>query len=226
MANAEMMVSYHGAGFTNMLFANPQATVIELGTLQTARYRWGDFHAVANVSGCRYVSFFADYNTETPLIDPVFSMDGIVPVNLSREGLANVMCYIVSSLGKIPHLSRATDVARLASQLLKSGDAKRAREVIDLHLGMEEGHVELSLAMAEVFEHLDEPADQLAALYTAYRADPTQHVILIKVIWCARKLNDLDTLRAALNLLRDVFPDRFHAFIKNRPWFQKQVKAA
>ena len=226
MANAEMMISHHGAGFANMLFANPQATVIELGTLQTARYRWGDFHAVANVSGCRYVSFFADYNTDTPLVDPIFSLDGIVPVHLSRAGLAQLMCFVVSSLGNIPQLSQATDVARLASQLLISGDAGRAKEVIDQHLGMEEGHVGLSLVMADVYEKLDEPADQLAALYTAYRADPTQHVTLIKVIWCARKLNDLDTLRAALGLLRDVFPERFQAFIKDRPWFQKQIKAA
>ena len=226
MANAEMMVSHHGAGFTNMLFANPQATVIELGTLQTARYRWGDFHAVANASGCRYVSFFADYNTDTPLIDPVFSMDGIVPVYLSREGLAQVVCFIVSSLGKIPKLSRAEDVERLTFQLLNSGDAQHAKEVVDLHLGMEEGHVGLSLVMAEVYEALNEHADQLAALYTAYRADPTQYVTLIKVIWCARKLNDLDTLRAALNLLRDLFPARFQAFIKDRPWFQRQIQAA
>ena len=226
MANAEMMISHHGAGFTNMLFASPQATVIELGTLQTARYRWGDFHAVANVSGCRYVSFFADYNTDTPLVDPVFSLDGIVPVHLSRSGLAQVMCFVVASLGKIPHLTQATDVARLASQLLVSGDVARAGEVIDQHLGMEEGHVGLSLVMADIYEKQNEPADQMAALYTAFRADPTQHVTLIKVIWCARKLNDLDTLRAALSLLRDTFPDRFHAFIKDRPWFQKQIKAA
>ncbi len=30
MANAEVMISYHGAGFANMLFANPKAHVLEL----------------------------------------------------------------------------------------------------------------------------------------------------------------------------------------------------
>jgi prepilin-type processing-associated H-X9-DG protein len=43
MANAELMVAPHGAGFANMLFADPAATVVELGTLQTGMYRWGDF---------------------------------------------------------------------------------------------------------------------------------------------------------------------------------------
>ncbi|MEP4309682.1 MAG: glycosyltransferase family 61 protein, partial [Lentilitoribacter sp.] len=64
MAQAEIMVSYHGAGFTNMLFANPKAYVIEIGTLQTARLRWGDFWPLAHASQCNYINFFADFKSE------------------------------------------------------------------------------------------------------------------------------------------------------------------
>ncbi len=86
MANADMMVSYHGAGFTNMLFAGPQAYVLELGTLQTAVFRWGDFRSLAHASGCRYVSFFADFNKPDPLTSPSFDLDGIVPVACPMVG--------------------------------------------------------------------------------------------------------------------------------------------
>lgn len=226
MANAEIMISHHGAGFANMLFANPAADVIEIGTLQTARYRWGDFWRVANASGCRYSCFFADHNTPTPLEEPVFAMDGIVPVHLSKDGMATVMAFVVSLLGLKPQLTSPEAAARLITQMLRLGETEKAAALVDQHLGLEDGHMGLSLAMAEVHEQLDDPVEQLAALYTAYRADPTQWVVLIKVIWCARKLNDLETLRAALAVLQESHPDRFEAFIKDRPWFQKQIRAA
>ena len=82
MANAEIAISYHGAGFANLLFANSKATVVELGTLQTAKFRWGDFWKHAVCSGVNYLSLFADHKTPTPEIEPAFRDDGIVPVAL------------------------------------------------------------------------------------------------------------------------------------------------
>lgn len=225
MANAEMMVSYHGAGFTNMLFANPNAHVIELGTLQTAVTRWGDFWALAHVSQCKFLSFFADYNKPDPLVDPSFADDGIVPVHLSASGLAQIMAFIVSLLGQIPKLTRADDVATLGSRLMQVGAMDQARNLFALHEGMEEGHVDLSLLLADCLGHYHCHAEELAALYSAYRADPARWSTLIRVIWCARTLNDLETVRVGLTVLREGFPDRFEAFVKDRPWFQKQLDA-
>ncbi|MFN4131336.1 MAG: glycosyltransferase family 61 protein, partial [Paracoccaceae bacterium] len=90
MAQAEVVVSAHGAGFANMLFANPQATVIEIGTLQTAQSRWGDFWPLAHASGCRYVSFIADHHNDTPQEVPEFNMAGIVAADLTDQGLGRV----------------------------------------------------------------------------------------------------------------------------------------
>lgn len=223
LANAEMMVSYHGAGFANMLFANPEAYIVELGTLQTATFRWGDFWRCAHVSGCRYISFFADYNTPNPEVDPHFSHDGIVPVRLSQAGLAQVMSFIVMALGKTPVLNRAEDVARLGRQMVAVGAYRRAAELFEKHNGLEVGDLDLSLARAEAYEKLGQYTEQLASLYCAYRADPTRWGTLVQVIWCARKTNDFETIRAGLAVLREAFPERFQAFIKDRPWFQKLV---
>ena len=223
MANAEMMVSYHGAGFTNMLFAGPQTYVVELGTLQTAMFRWGDFWRLANAAQCRYISFFADFNADDPLREPAFAQDGIVPVHLSPAGLAQVMSFVVAVLGHTPKFSRPDEVQRLGEQLMKVGAHDRALALFAAHAGMEQGHVGLALALADCHEHFCKPFDQLAALHAAYRADATNWMVLVRIVWCARTLDLLETLRAALLALQDGFPERFAAFAKDRPWVLKHV---
>ncbi|MFN7225598.1 MAG: glycosyltransferase family 61 protein, partial [Paracoccaceae bacterium] len=111
MAQAEVMVSPHGAGFANMLFANPKATVIEIGTLQTVQSRWADFWPVANASGCRYVSFVADHDTPTPSDVPDFAATGISAAHLTDRGLGRVMAFVASLCGHPPRLSHSRDVA-------------------------------------------------------------------------------------------------------------------
>ena len=223
MANAEMMVSYHGAGFTNMLFAGPQAYVVELGTLQTAMFRWGDFWRLANAAQCRYISFFADFNADDPLREPAFAQDGIVPVHLSPAGLAQVMSFVVAVLGHTPKFSRPGEVQRLGEQLMKVGAFDRAKALFAAHHGMEQGHVGLSLALADCHDHFGSNFEQLGALHSAYRADPANWMVLVRIVCCARTLDQADTLRAALLALQDGFPDRFAAFARDRPWVQKHV---
>jgi capsular polysaccharide biosynthesis protein len=223
MANAEVMISYHGAGFTNMLFAAPTTTVIELGTLQTAELRWGDFWRLAHVAQCRYVSFFADYNSDTPLIDPVFTTDSIVPVHLSPSGLAQVMSFVVSLLGHAPELKRSEDIRRVAAQLTQVGAHAQARAVIESNAAVVAGDLDTQLMLSACCEALEDGTAQLAALYSAYRADPNRWQTLVSVIWCARKLNDLDTVRSALTVFRDNFPQPFENFSKDRPWIKAQL---
>lgn len=223
MANAEVMISYHGAGFTNMLFAAPTTTVIELGTLQTAELRWGDFWRLANAAQCRYVSFFADYHSDTPLIDPVFTTDSIVPVHLSPSGLAQVMSFVVSLLGHAPELKRAEDIRRVTAQLAEVGAHQQARAVIERNAAVVADDLETQTTLAACCDALDDGEGQLAALYSAYRADPNRWQALVSVIWCARKLNDLDTVRSALQLFQENFPQQFDNFSKDRPWIKAQM---
>lgn len=225
MANGEVMISYHGAGFTNMLFGGPDLTVIELGTLQTAVTRWGDFWRLAIVSQCRYVSFFADYNIATPLVDPVFANDGIVPVHLSKTGLAQVMGFVVALLGKVPELKRIEDIRRLAAQLAKVGAHAQARAVIAANEVVVGNDLQTNLVLADCCEALDDRAAQLSALYSAYRAEPKRWATLVSVIWCARSLNDLDTVRSALAIFSEAFPEQFHNFSKDRPWIKAQFQS-
>lgn len=221
MANAEMMISYHGAGFTNMLFAGADATVIEIGTLQSAIFRWGDFWPLANVSMCRYISFFADYNTADPLVDPAFSEDGIVPVALSRRGMAVILPFVVAVLGHVPTLKQQADVARLVDQLIKADCPDQAFAILQHHAALLPGHFELCRAKADGHKRRGETEDELAALLLAFDADQTRWYTLVMIVWCAKRIEAVDTLTWALRQLRTNFPDRFAALVKERQWFLK-----
>jgi hypothetical protein len=222
MANAQVMVSYHGAGFTNMLFANPDAYVIELGTLQTAIHRWGDFWGVAHASGCRYISFFADFNQPDPLALPSFDLHGIVPVALSNQAVAEVSSFIVTILGHLPDLPSAAALHTLADRLIAVRDHPRALQLLDRHTDLVTNNAALCLLMADCHKHADTPHAELVALHMAYQADKTRWQTLVRLVWCAKRCDLPDVLDWALSQLQHDFPGRYAALVKSKPWLRKR----
>ncbi len=223
MANAEVMIASHGAGFANMLFANPRAHVLELGTLQTAMYRWGDFWRLANVSGCNYVSFFADFAKVDQLEEPKFAEDGVVPVSFSRQALAVVMSFLVSLLGQIPTFSSPKDVHRVAQQLNQIGASDRSWDLFQKHPGVEAGNLPLSLLLADCHRQRGDGPAELAALKSAHSADPARAFTVMQIVWCAQKMNNKAEVNSALNCLRSGFPDKYADMVRDRPWLQRLV---
>ncbi|MGJ8546124.1 MAG: glycosyltransferase 61 family protein [Sulfitobacter sp.] len=218
MVNAEMMISCHGAGFANMLFANHDTWVVELGTYQTATSRWADFWPLAHVAGCRYVSFFADHKQDDPLREPIFAADGIVPVSLSEAGLARVMAFVVSVLGYVPKLANRAELLALSKGLLEAAEPERALAVLDAHIPLLESDVALCLIQADCHKELDEPKQELIALERAVRANPNRWQTLVRMIWCANRCDRPEVVRWALDHLRTDFPKRFEAFTANHDW--------
>jgi hypothetical protein len=223
MANAEVMMSYHGAGFANMLFANPLAHVLELGTLQTAVFRWGDFWRLANVSGCNYVSFFADFAKDDQLTKPNFAEEGIAPVSLSRHGLAVVMSFLVSLLGHSPKYSNQREVLRVARQLNQIGAVDRTLDLIRDHPGVEDNNATLCLLKADCYRQRGEGRLELEALKKAHSLEPGRAYTVMQVVWCAQKLNDQDEVNWALNRLKRGFPEKFEDMVRDRPWLRRMV---
>ena len=174
MAQAEMMISYHGAGFTNMLFASPDAYVIELGTLQTAQFRWADFWPLANASGCKYISFFADFAAEDQLKETKFSVDGIVPTFVSEKATAQAVAFVVTILGQSPSIPDAKKLAELAGRVLRAGAAPQAITVLANHRDIVENDGALCLLLADFHKALDEPKSELLALEAAFKNDPSR----------------------------------------------------
>lgn len=222
MANAEMMISYHGAGFANMLFASPESHVIELGTLQTAAWRWGDFWRLAHVSQCRYVCFFADFNKDDPLTEPSFSEDSIVPVHLSTKGRAQVMSYVVSILGRYPELGRIEDLRQLTNRLIDAGAEDQALGLLMRNEALSKADADLCLWRADFHKHRYEASAEFLALMDAWVADGTRWQTLIRMIWYGRKVDNGKIIRWALGLLEADFPDRHTAFVNSAEWLRKR----
>lgn len=221
MAQAEVMISAHGAGFANMLFAGDQTTVIEIGTLQTAQIRWADFWPVAHASRCRYVSFIADHHSDTPLEVPDFIAAGILAPQLSDRGLGRVMAYVAALCGHVPRLARAQDVALLAGQLLRSGHLLPAEAVLNRHADLQPGSADLCLAQAGLHKARQEWRAELIALYAARQVDPTRWQVLAQILWCARRLGKTQVQVWAIRLLQSEFPDRIAELAKDRDWVQQ-----
>lgn len=218
MARAEVMVSYHGAGFTNMLFASPDTYVIEIGTLQTAQTRWGDFWPLAHASGCKYVNFFCDFRSENPLLEPSFSKDGIVAASLSEGAIGQIMAFVVTILGHYPDLKQPQDLARLAREVLQVGRAERAIGLLERHDEMVQQSGELCLVRADCHKALGEPKSELLALDQAYKVDPERWQTLVRMIWCANHCERPQVIRWALSRLMTDFPERHDAFVSKHDW--------
>ena len=218
MAQAEMMVSYHGAGFANMLFAGKGAHVIEIGTHQTAQHRWRDFWPLANAAQCKYTCFFADYAQEDPLAEPRFKDDGLVPAVLSEEAIGQVMAFVVTILGNVPSLTKTETLTTLARQLLAVKAYPQLLDLLAAHGDLVRKDGTLCLLQADCHKELDETRSELVALDLAYKADPSRWQTLVRMIWCANRCERPQVIRWALSRLETDFPERHSAFVGNHEW--------
>lgn len=219
MANAEVMISYHGAGYTNMLFANENAHVIEIGTLQTALYRWNDFMPLAHVAGCRYTAFFADHNTPDPTIEPDFSKESIVPVAADSRQI-DVIATFVAALFERPGAALApADVGKLANALVHAKLPGPARAFIDRHADLLGEDFELTRSLADLCHATGEYDAALDAMSRAYDIDPSRHRLLQRMVYLSRKTNRKDMIPAILEEMREKFPNEYKDFREKLTWY-------
>lgn len=218
MAGAEVMISQHGAGFTNMLFAAPDAYVIELGTLQTAQFRWADFWPLAHAARCRYISFFADFNAEDQLREPSFGVDGIVPPAISAQAAAQIVSFVVTLLGHAPAMPDGNSLKVLGRRMLRAGAAPQAIALLEKHELLVNDDSGLCLLLADCHKALDETKSELVALDKSFKADPARWQTLVRIIWCANRCDRPQVIRWALSRLAMDFPDRHDTFVANHDW--------
>ncbi len=160
LSRAEVMISYHGAAFANMLFAAPETHCIEIGTYQTARFRWRDFMPHTIASGCRYTSLFADFNVDDPAEGPEIRSRPLEAVRLGAQGRAKVLGYVDAILGTA--VVHDTDwMTRIAMCLGRTGDTDALERLLDAHPAAAAADPDLLILRANC--HLDR-GDEAAAL--------------------------------------------------------------
>ncbi|TQS73341.1 glycosyltransferase family 61 protein [Rhodobacteraceae bacterium] len=222
MANADIMASYHGAGFANMLWAGPQARIIEIGTLQTATIRWGMFLPLAHASGCQYICAFADHNTRTPQRAPDYDADGLVPVAIYPPAIAALGLFVAALSGALPQDLGRRDLEQLSRMLLEAEEFAALKSLLE---GQKPGKLKASpdllRAMVRACDEEDDPEGAFVALKLLWACDKTSHGPVERLAWLSRRFELQSDLHRYLSDYEAHFPDRFTAFVGRAPWFGK-----
>ena len=194
--SVDILVSAHGAGFTNMLYGKPGSYFIELSHLQTARHRFGDFNMHASASGVNYTHFFADHDVGESDEVPNLHHEGHAGISISECVLQKLELFIASLVQKdeqkqffsrIEGLRRKEDHATLISVI--NLDTLRSA-VCPRTVGF----------LTEAYEKTEMTQEALKAYSTLVSLVPYRADLWAKVLELAEALADEQTVSWALEM--------------------------
>lgn len=111
MQAADIVIAPHGAGLVNMIYARPDALVIEIGSRQTQLHRWGVFHPAAHVSGCDYCGVFADVMGAPDAAQVPHISDGLLGVALGPRAITRILRLVDRAMQARGPVADAASVA-------------------------------------------------------------------------------------------------------------------
>lgn len=204
MANAEVMMSYHGAGFANMIFAGPDTHCIELGTLQTALYRWGDFMPHAHVSGCRYTSLFCDFHQDDPSEIPALRSGNLVPVALGPKGM-DLALNLVDAIAADPAPMPDDQMRTVAALLNQAEDWAALRALLIAHPAIVSSDPDYLIMQGNCAEDAGDHEAAFDSLEKAWRLSMNRPFLLERLILLADQIG----AGRAFRDLRDEHQERY-----------------
>ncbi len=95
--NADIIAGQHGAGMTNLMFAGPKTTIIEVGHGSTIE-RWRTFHQMASVSGCCHEMVVADYDTPDPTKKPNMRLEGFPTPAMHKAAIESTLARVTEAI--------------------------------------------------------------------------------------------------------------------------------
>ena len=101
MHAADIVISPHGAGLANMIYAKTGARVVEIGTRQTQLHRWGDFLKCAHVSRCNYDVVFADVLGLDDLGKVPAMSDGHRGIHIGKRATDRLIAIVDEEIGQM-----------------------------------------------------------------------------------------------------------------------------
>ena len=213
MNQAEVMISYHGAGFANMMFAGPQTTCIELGTLQTAMFRWPDFMQHAHVSGCRYVSFYADFKQPDPSQIPNLRSNNLVSVALAKAGRETVLGFI-DALADPEHRGEAEVLLPTAQLLQQLQEYDRLDHLLAANAASVQSSADLMAIKARQFKRRGNLRAAVRDLQAAWALDQKRPFLLEQLTLTAEMGGRWAMVRALRAEHHERFPDRHQNLVR------------
>lgn len=212
MARAEMVISQHGAGLANLIFAGPDTHVIEIGSTQTAVHRWSDFIPLAHVAGCRYTSFFADFVNDDDETSTGFGPKRLWSISLSDDAIDQIVAFAANALGEKKRRTADPDLMRVATRLNEAREWDGLRRLLAENWDQVQGNATLLVHMANCAADTGDLAAVEKYLDMAWALDASRPVLLERMIRVARRRKDWPRARRLLDTHRDLFPDRDRDF--------------
>jgi len=185
VSNSEVIVMAHGAGATNMLYAQPECLVIEISNLQVALLRFGDFNPLALASKARYLHFFTDLDWPNQENIPNFKRDGLIGSKLDKSGISILRSLIIAHLNPARH----SEIKSIAARLNDEGNYEVLEDFLlvnfDTILHISDAHV----WAANCAEFRSKSEDALMHLVQATRLAPQHRNLLERALILAHRLN-------------------------------------
>ncbi len=204
----DVMVSAHGAGFTNMIYAKPGAVFVELSNLQNVRHRFGDFHMHAAVSGARHVHFFVDHDFPDPQAIPDIEEFGHLGVSLSEKAVRRLEGFLRSLIQRREFLR----FKALIDVLSAVGDHAGIVAACDEDPRFLYALGDLPLAAAEAHQARGDHARAAEFFGIALEVAPFRAPVRERQVHALIRAGDLDGARqalAAFQIIAPVWHDRF-----------------
>ncbi|MFT3690233.1 glycosyltransferase family 61 protein [Paenirhodobacter sp.] len=206
MARAEVVIMPHGAGMTNMLFARPEAVVMELSNLPTVRARFGVFHPMAHVSGCRHVVVALDHAAEAAA--------AVVPV---RIGAVAPLCDLVRAFLMPDSVS---DPMGTAAHLREAGMVPDLMALAEAHPGIGRTDAEFLILRANLRAEAGDPRAALQDLIAARNLLPARAALLERIIRLSNRIGARQQAAEYLRLHALTFRWRHDRFLQECPWLR------
>ncbi|WP_323032593.1 glycosyltransferase family 61 protein [Paracoccus sp. (in: a-proteobacteria)] len=214
VAEAEAVVILHGAGITNMLYAQPGCHFIELSNLQTLKKRYGDFLPLAIASGAHYCHVFLDHDFDDPDTVPSIALHGLRGVRMSQFQSQVTASWIAALL----HPEEFEEARRECAELNDQRDFSKLTTQLDKH-----SHLLQHLADAHVWTAncLNDGRDltgSLDALRRALILAPRRHPLIKRILTLAHRIEDKTAFDQACLHARRYGGEDMQAFFQQNGW--------
>ncbi|UWR00183.1 glycosyltransferase family 61 protein [Rhodobacteraceae bacterium S2214] len=101
MSQAEIVVSVHGAGMTNMLYVPEGCLIVELSSLQIIMLRFGDFNPLALASKAKYLHFVVDHDWPDQETIPDFKTNSIVGLKVDELAVQQLRARLLEHVEEV-----------------------------------------------------------------------------------------------------------------------------
>ncbi len=214
VAQAECIVSLHGAGLANMLFAPEGCHVIELSNLQTLIKRYGDFNPLALAAGVHYVHFILDHDYPDKSVLPQISQEGHRGVELSPFTAEVVAASIRGYLDP----EAKAQVLSAGQELNGAGAYEALEELLDRNWHLVADEADASVWRANCLAERRDAGGCLTYLSAAMVLAPRRIPLIKRTLALAHKLGNAEVFRQASVSLHRADPAGAEAYMAENGW--------